>query len=240
MDDFNQLILHEKQPRLLLLWLLLGAGGVRISEAMHLYATDIGFDAATHEARITLADPRAGEIKNEIGGGPATWTREEFLRFRYGCEPRNMLPDTDILRAGWKGLNRNGDSPRDSGSLWLHSIYGQMAWAAHTIYLKQRTLASPLHPWYLINLGRNVGKPLTISNVQSLFARACRRLDLASPGNPHSLRRMYAEALSRGTSIPIENVQAGLRRSSLLHTMAYVEAGGNSRGRANGRGNSKT
>ena len=172
----------------------MGAGGARVSEVMHLYAGDFGFDAASQEARVTLADPQTGEVKSEDFGGAGTLTREEFLRIKYGRTPRNMLPDTDVLRAGWKRSIRKGFSTHPSQIVWIHSIYGQIAWAAHTTYFKQRALACAPPPMASTHGESRAKRGRTIDHLERAVA-VRKGVPEAEPGFPRAtLRRAPANA----------------------------------------------
>jgi hypothetical protein len=103
-EDYNKLIIHEAEPRNLLLWLLLGAGGLRVSEPMHLFPVDILFHPATREARVRFFDPQNGPVSTVALGRQTEMTRKDYLRQKYNLVPRDALPDTDIMWAGWKGM----------------------------------------------------------------------------------------------------------------------------------------
>ena len=112
---------------------------------------------------------------------------------------------------------------KTSEVIWLDSIYGQMMWAAHFQYMKQRADSGAKHPWYFVNLDHNVGQPLTASNVRDLLKNACLRLNLPCPHNPHSLRHMYGDVTANILKVAIQDIQVGLRHSSILSTMIYTE-----------------
>jgi hypothetical protein len=105
LTDYWRLLEVEQEPRNRLLWLLLGAGGLRISEALNMFSTDVYLQETTQQALIALANPLEGAVKLPHG---ATTTRLEYLRSEYGLAPRCSLAKSDPLHAGWKGILEGG------------------------------------------------------------------------------------------------------------------------------------
>ncbi len=102
--EFEKLVHEERSHRNRMLWLLLGAGGLRISETLQMYPTDIGFDPSTGEAGIILCDPRHGPIQTISLEGKAVWIkREKYLADHYGLIPREFYARSHGLFSGWKG-----------------------------------------------------------------------------------------------------------------------------------------
>jgi site-specific recombinase XerD len=96
-------------------------------------------------------------------------------------------------------------------------------WAAHVLYMQERSASNPQHPWYLVNLAHNTGQPLTRSNARDLLKNACERLHLPEPHNLHALRHMYGDVTANLLKLALQEVQVGLRQSSILSTMIYSE-----------------
>jgi hypothetical protein len=223
LENFHKLLLEERSPLRLMLWLLLGPGGLRISEALQLFTSDVMYDERTKEARIRLADPRNGEIITKSLGKEIKMTREAFLFQRYNLLPRELLSKRKSLWCGWKGMQVHNPEDNTAEVIWLHSFYGQMAWQAHTVYMRERALANPQHPWYLANLSRNIGHPMTYKNAGQLLKHACQRLHLPLPHNLHSLRHLYGDVTANLLKMALQDVKVGLRHSSILSTMVYTE-----------------
>lgn len=120
-------------------------------------------------------------------------------------------------------MKMHNPEEKTSEVIWLQSIYGKMMWAAHLKYMVQRNDAQPGHPWYFVNLDHNVGRPMTASNVRDLLKNTCRRLNLPQPHNPHALRHMYGNVTANVLKLEIQNVQVGLRHSSILSTLVYTQ-----------------
>jgi site-specific recombinase XerD len=218
LEEFILLIEREENPRDRMIWLLLGAGGLRESEVVHLFTSDISPDNSSSDSAVLLAHPTYGRLNSE-NKGP---TRKAYLKQKYGLLPRNQLPYFDIHYAGWKGIrNQKNDT---AGVTWLHPSFGASSWRSHIEYLSFRSAANAKHhPWYLVNLKRNnIGDPLTRSNLFQLLKAACKRLTLRSPSNPHALRHMYVDTLVHVLGMPLEEAQILVRHRDPESTAVYA------------------
>jgi len=225
LDDYLLLIKHEKDPRSLLMWLLLGAGGFRVSEPLHLFVTDVLLDAASGEARFVFADPTYGRISIPDESGAMTkLTRQEYLKRFFNRVPRDQLPDNHIHWAGWKGMKWHDTEAKTSDVVWLHPYFGQLFWKTHQEYLSLRGQTQPQHPWYFVNFKANTGEPLSISNISAIFGAACARLNIQSPHNPHSLRHLYVYTLINVYGLSLHQAQILVRHVSPESTEIYAQA----------------
>lgn len=225
LEDYLILIQHEKNPRNLLEWLLLGAGGLRVSEPLHLFTSDITFDSPSGDARILLADPTYGTIRVP-GSGKAVEkiTRQEYLKEQFGRIPRDQFADNHIGFAGWKGMKWHDPVAKTADVIWLHPYFGQLFWKTHQEYLSLRGTSRPQHPWYFVNFKANVGEPLSISNLKAVFADTCSRLNLLSPHNPHALRHLYIDTLVNVFGLSLHQAQILARHRSPESTAIYASA----------------
>jgi integrase len=219
LEDFIKLIEFERNSRNLLIWLLLGGGGLRESEVVHLFTSDITCDEASLQAKILLAHPTYGSVVV----GSERFTRQSYLKERFGLVPRDQLPIYDQRQAGWKGMRfQTGET---AGVTWLHPSFGVIAWQAHLNYLSLRRAAHARHhPWYFVNLKHSVGQPLTLNNLYQQLVATCRRLKLHSPNNPHALRHMYVHTIVNELGMPLEDAQILVRHSDLASTDLYAQA----------------
>jgi site-specific recombinase XerD len=249
LDDYLNLLQSTKAAgnwRDVCLWLLLGAGCCRVSEALNLFATDVhyvlgarqnGIDAIQpDEAIVALANPVEGLIQAPDG----KWIRRrEFLKARYGLEPRNLLPTNDSLYAGYKGMALGGtldcsipeleEWPTRGWALieWLFPSFGRffadahLKYRQHLVQTRLSALASEKHPYLLMNEGRSRGDPLTRFNVNQLLAVACKRAGIKERA-PHSLRHLYG-ATCASLGIPVGETQIRMRHSSLQSTLVYYK-----------------
>lgn len=227
-EDYIKLVRTETNPRNRLLWLVLGAGGIRISEALQLFASDITLDATTHEALVALANPVKGKV---VSPGGKTIERREFLSKNYGLVPRCMLPRNNPLHVGWKGMLEGGFDDQQRPHLadwrnyrwslleWMMPMFGRMAWTAHVEYMRIRTEVRPDHPYYFVNVEKNTGEPMSRTNAKQLLATACRRTGIKLH-SPHKLRHMYGNYLA-GIGMPMAEVQIMMHHRSAASTATY-------------------
>lgn len=218
LEDFVKLVEFEENARDCLIWLLLGAGGLRESEVVHLFSSDISLDTESSEAAVLMAHPTSG-LLNSNNTGP---TRQSYLKRQFGLLPRNQLPVFDTHYAGWKGIRFQKHAT--AGVTWLHPSFGDLAWTSYVDYLRLRSAANAKHhPWCFVNLKHDVmGDPMTLSNLYQLLSAACKRLGLRSPSNPHSLRHMYVDTIVRVLGMPLEQAQIMVRHRNTQSTAIYV------------------
>lgn len=231
LEDYWRLIEAETNPRNRAIWLLLGGGGLRISEALNMFGTDIFYQASTHEAVVALANPVEGLV--EIADSSYA-QRQDYLDFKYGLKPRCLLAKNDPKHAGWKGMLETGlidgglveleDWPRRRWALteWLLPVLGRMFWKAHLEYVHQIRNVRRNHPYYLINLTRNVGAPITRSAVGQILRHSCKAAGIKYR-SPHKLRHTYGNKLA-DWGIPLSTAQMMMRHVSALSTMVYYRA----------------
>lgn len=223
-DEFLTLAQFERDARNLLLWLLLGPGGLRLSECLHLFVSDISQDRRTGEARILLADPVYGRVQSPTLD-LLKLTRKRYLHENFSLVTRYELPLNDIQYVGWKGMKYQDPINQTAGVTWLHPYFGQLFWKLHEEqYLTRRGSARPKHPWYFVNLAQNIGEPLSASNSKGLFGDICTGLNLQSPHNVHSLRHMYVDTLVNTVGLTLAQAQILVRHISPDSTALYAEA----------------
>jgi integrase len=228
-EDYLTLIRHERNPRNLMMWLLLGAGGLRVSEPLHLFINDVFLEIASGEAHFVFGDPTYGTVTvPDQGGGQKKLTRQEYLKQYFNLIPRDQLPDTDIAYAGWKGMKWHDTVAKTCDVIWLHPYFGRLFWKTHQEYLVLRGRSKPQHPWYFVNFKANTGSPLSESNIQEVFATTCRRLGIKSPHNPHALRHLYVDTLVNVCGLPLHQAQILARHrspeSTAIYALACIEA----------------
>lgn len=207
-----------------LLFLLLAYGGPRVSEALHLYVSDvIGVD---HKgcAIVRLAHPEEARIQWSHGRHQRSGMRAEFLRERYGLVPRTRLGKTDPMRLGWKGMDL--DREGHGYIQWLSAEAGQAFWRLHVEYMKLvRGIVPDSHPYYFVNISPDYfGSPLKLNNFNNQFYQTVRRIGLEPSDqgvNPHGLRHFYGYMLANVLKVAPEVAQEAFRHASLDSTMVY-------------------
>lgn len=217
-----------------LVFILLFYGGVRSSEICHILVQDVcSFpDPKTGEAIVTLAHPEFGWIdydRKSDGKPRKSVQRQVYLREEYGLVPRNKLPVSSSLHAGWKGMVYEGKGYL-STVYWSRPDMGILFYALHRRYMDLRAVVERSHPYYFINIDAsrsrtNYGKPLKIKSLRDRFYDACIRIGL-TPGrangiNPHGARHFYGYFLANILRISKERTQRFLRHASIQSTDIY-------------------
>ncbi len=230
LSDYVRLVKEEPEPRNRLLWLILGAGAARISEALQIFAGDVFYDNSTQEALVALANPVKGKIVLNDG---KMIERRRFLADTYRLQPRCVLPRSDPLHVGWKGILEGGFDDQERPALadwrerrwslveWMMPVFGRMFWVAHVEYMKQRASMRPRHPFYFVNIEKNKGAPLTRSAAKQLLSSACARLGIQRH-SPHKLRHMYGNYLA-GVGIALGDAQIMMRHRNPASTLVYFK-----------------
>jgi integrase len=153
--------------------MLMFFGGIRISELLHIFVSDVILDRRTGEARVILADPEQGAYNwSDNHGKKHRGTRAAFLKNRYGRLPRNSLGASDPYFAGWKGMLLDDSRQKSSEVQWLHESLGRAFWELYCIYMRNyRNHIGDPHPYLFISLDESsFASPLKLKN--STFAPA--------------------------------------------------------------------
>jgi integrase len=232
-------LIHETRSlRDRMIWLLLIYGGIRISEALHLYDLDISYENGM--AHIRLAHPVNSLISwVDDYGGPTSGTREQYLREKFGRTPRNKLAKNHPERAGWKGMNFDGDVKRltakgkrrklEGSVFWLCPEAGAYFWELHLQYMTLRSQCCGNHPYYLINfVGERLGEPLTEKNITRRFETIAQKVG-AAVTHIHSLRHLYGILAVNhvrkedGSRFSLLEVKVMMHHASLTSTAVYAK-----------------
>lgn len=215
-----------------LYFLLLFFGGLRISEPLHLFATDVSI-RPDGTARVLLGHPQDGAYK-WIGADKKqhTGNRATFLAERYGLGARNLLAENDPLHAGWKGMAFD-DPNRSEGEVhWIREDASQLFARLHSEYIRTvRSKLKDVHPYYFVNErdGPSYGLPLKASNISKAFNRAAERISLSTRQagvNPHGARHFYGYYCATVLRLPVETTQKVMHHQSMLSTEVYYALSG--------------
>lgn len=211
--------------------LLLFFGGLRVSEPLHIYASDVSV-MADGTARVVLGHPQDGSYE-WIGQDKMrrSGKRAAFLADRYGLGPRNLLAEKHPLHAGWKGMLP--DNPKRSESVvnWLREDASRLFAKLHAEYVRTvRSRIPDTHPFYFVNgRGESYGGPLKLSNVEKAFYRAAWRIGLSSTEdgvNPHGARHFYGYYCASILRLKVESTQKLMHHESITSTEIYYALDG--------------
>lgn len=212
--------------------LLLFFGGVRISEPLHLFASDVSVQA-DGTARVVFGHPQDGAYL-WIGrdGKRQRGRRATFLAERYGFGPRNLLGETHPLHAGWKGMMQDDPSRSESVVHWLRDDASRLFARLHAEYMRTvRSRIPDMHPYYFVNerADESYGGPLKHSNVSKGFTRAAVRVGLSAADdgvNPHGARHFYGYYCASVLRLPVETTQRLMHHESIQSTELYYALSG--------------
>lgn len=210
-----------------LIVLLMNKGGLRHSEALSLYVSDVSIDMTTGEAVVSIGHPSAGtapSYKNHTFKN-----RADYLNQIFGLKPRNILPASDSLHCGWKS------NFKQIQVVWFEPKYGAVFYEIWIKYLAQLAITKRNHPYAFINQNRKyLGEPLSLAASSSALTATVRRaglriddalITLKSSGlSPHGHRHAYAQRLKRA-GIGREFVQRFLNHLSPESQDIYTKAG---------------
>jgi integrase len=226
-DKVWETILRTPSVRDKLYLLLLFFGGLRISEPIHLFASDIKIQP-DGSVRVVLGHPQDGAY-GWIGrdGKKKTGNRATFLREKYGLTPRNLLAEKHPLHAGWKGMMLDDKKRSESVVHWLREDAERLFARLHGEYV--RTVRSKMpdsHPYYFVNEkeDESYGQPMTLSNMTKAFNRAAQRVSLSPrmPGvNPHGGRHFFGFYCASVLRLPLETTQRLMHHASITSTQIY-------------------
>lgn len=201
--------------------LLMHYGGVRISEALHVYFADIMVDSRRLEAIVRIHHPSHGESPNSEYSN-----RKEYLSKEFQLKPRTDYPKTTRLHLGWKApllSDRRGFFqvlffPPEKSTEFL------LAWRNYLAYQRVDPPAGEMHPYAFTN---SDGNPETIKNFQRLHQAAVRRIGLEpdkySGTTEHGHRHAYGYRLSEHGLTRIE-IQKAMHHRSPDSCLVYIQS----------------
>lgn len=211
--------------------------GIRMSEAFHLYTSDVQFVGDT--LWIFFHHPDTGKITH----AGSNINRREYLH-KFGLVPRNV--DLGRNHAGWKGMA--GDDKGTPGyALPIHSLRRRVAgllkrylYVTRPAIMARRPRSSPDHPFLLVSSARaltatggDVGDPYTMAAFNYSWEQAMGRLGrrhdvpalvkpLKSAGTtPHGARHFYGRFLVT-SGVKGEIIRACMHHKTLLAHLVYT------------------
>jgi hypothetical protein len=220
----------------ILITILQHFGGIRMSEAFHLYVYDVDCDDVLEKAghagiaRVRIYHPTQGLAPNDwsdLKGKRVGGTREEYLRVRWGLRPRTQYHSGSSLHAGWKHPRLDDQARQAMRVFWFPLIWGRIFYTLWHQYLLRLRRIESHHPFAFVNFdGANLGEPYSINAYRQNHARAVERLGLTPAKNlgttPHGHRHAYGRRLEDCKIDPLYRRRA-LHHISLESQLPYVE-----------------
>lgn len=223
--------LHERMNiRDMMITILLHGGGLRESEPFQLYVSDVAIDPRNPKsALVRLYHPERGAAPDDyidpLSGKVIDADREEYLRVKWGLQPRNL--QVGRFHAGWKDLKLSNG--RDNYALvhWFPSYWGEVFLSLFKVYITKLRSRHCAHPYLFVSKKDTVaGEPYTVDSYRQAHAKAVKRIDLvpakAYGTTPHGHRHAYAQQLT-DAGIGGEVIQAALHHKSPVSQDVYKE-----------------
>lgn len=220
----NPFIDRRLNLRDILITLLMHAGGVRVSEPLHLFIQDVGIDPINKSANgqnialVRIYHPSEGiapDDWNKINTGKRI-NREAYLQGKYGMKPRNRCVGRS-LRAGWKTRKLDDAASKYIQVQWFPTMFGEWFLEIWKLYLRQLREIPRAHPFAFVVLhGPDRGKPLSMDAFLASHKRAIRRIGLEpakmNGTTAHGHRHAYGQRLVDA------NIDVLVRRNALHHS----------------------
>ena len=183
-----------------LIVLLMHGGGLRVSEALHLWVTDVFEDPlAPERALVRIYHPEDGKAPEQWQGRHGETYRAAYLKENYALVPRNRLQTSQ--RLGWK--NRVMDHQDNFIQVqWFPLDYGRLFMKLWQDYLYYLSAASRDHPYaFIVFRGETRWQPYTQVSFNNNYQKGLRRIGLEpnkSLGyDPHGHRHSYGRRLQK-------------------------------------------
>ncbi|MEZ8192605.1 gamma-mobile-trio recombinase GmtY [Vibrio sp. 1F279] len=217
-----------KDPRVALrdklILLLMHGGGLRGSETLTLWVTDVFEDPNNPDSAIV-------RIYNEIDGkAPDGWrsrsgtqNREAYLKEQYGRIPRQRMKGT--IHIGWK--NRVVDHKDNYIQVqWFPTDYGKVFMSLWKDYQKYRASVDCHHPYAFISFHHSaLSNPYTKSAFYDNYANGLKRIGLESNKteglDPHGHRHNYGRRLDDSGLNPLV-IRRCMHHKSLDSQLPYT------------------
>ena len=213
-----------------LITILMHGGGLRESEPFHLFVSDVFVDPKNpRSAQVRLYHPELGRAPDDyidpITGRRLEGDREEYLRVKWKCEPRNL--SAGRLHAGWKDLKLTDGRERYTLVHWFPAFWGEIFLSLFKVYITTIRASHGSHPFLFVSQHADVaGDPYTIDAFRQAHGNAVRRIGLA-PGKlfgttPHGHRHAYSQRLT-DAGLPKPVIQSALHHKSPDSQNVYTE-----------------
>lgn len=208
----------------ILITLLQHYGGIRRSEAFHLYHHDVT-RGDWGVAQVRIFHPSEGAAPGDFrdaNGRYKTGIRAEYLRVKHGMRPRNMYPSTDSLYAGWKDPALDNLRHKFIQVTWSRAQAGRLFYALWTRYMEQRLRLNPEHPFAFVT---KRGRPYSVRDYSDAHKRAVERIGLIASKElgttPHGHRHAYGQHTRRADLHPAV-AQRAMHHKSITSQSAYT------------------
>jgi Phage integrase family len=226
-----------------LITLLMHGGGIRLSEAFHIWMRDIEPDPLDlfqmHKvlprlnenepelpprALVRIHHPSDGFYTWKTQSGDTVTKKRRVYLDEIGYSPRDKVMGG--LHAGWKNPTLDGENYLQV--FWSDPAYGILflqLWRRYTQQVRSFS-GSPPHPWAWLNLERRKLEPYTYESYEQAHKRAVERIGLVHlkpfGTTPHGHRHAYMYRL-REASVPEIVIQRVAHHHSIESQKVYTQ-----------------
>lgn len=229
----KSLYIHERlNIRDILITILLHGGGLRESEPFHLYVGDVSIAPNNPKsALVRLYHPEQGmapeDFIDPITKKRIDADREEYLRIKWGLEPRSL--SIGRFHAGWKDLHLTDQRQKYALVHWFPSFWGEVFLELFKIYITKIRSRHSKHPYLFVSQKDNVaGEPYTVASYRQSHAKAVKRIGLDVGKDfgttPHGHRHAYGQLLT-DAKLDAQSIQHCLHHRSQESQQVYTEPG---------------
>ena len=220
--DFQPFFLEgiggSKDPRAALrdklILLLMHGGGLRESEAISLWVTDVFENPQDSEsALVRIYHPEEGRAPNNWRGRNGASNRVAYLMENYSLTPRNRMMGT--MHLGWKTRVMDG-ADNFIQVHWFPNYFGRLFMILWRDYLHILASMERHHPYAFVAFSKkHFGAPYTKNAFHCNYQNGLRRIRIlpnkAHGHSPHGHRHAYGRRLTKAEVDPI------IRKKCLHH-----------------------
>lgn len=214
--------------RNILITLLLNGAGLRISEVLQLYITDVIPNPTDPKTALVLIHhPFEGTAPNDPSYSYSLGkNRTSYLAARWGMQPRPS--EMGRSHSGWKGgAHETAYGSKYFEAYWFEPILGEIFLKYWHLYLQEVAMLERNNPYAFVNMrGGTRGSPYALAQFNKSHAMAVKRIGLTpmkSAGTtPHGHRHAYGKRLKQAGIAP-ELIQRFMHHASIESHRVYTE-----------------
>ena len=220
-----------KDPRVALrdklVLLLMHGGGLRESEAIILWVTDVFEDPNDPDkAIVRIYKETEGKAPDGWRNRSGTKTREAYLKGQYSRIPRIRMKGTQFVGSKSRVVDHRDNYIQVQ---WFPTDYGKLFMSLWKDYQKYRASIDCEHPYAFISFHHSaVGNPYTLNAFHQSYAAGLKRIGLAPSKieglSPHGHRHSYGRRLERSGLSPLV-IRRCMHHKSLESQIPYTGKG---------------
>jgi integrase len=207
-----------------LIIIMMHGGGLRESEPLHLWVSDVVIDPHdSDKALVRIYHPTDGKAPDDWRSRTGKTNRSAFLQEKYALTARNKLRGTKAV--GWK-IRIHDHADLYVQLHWFSTDFGRLflkLWREHLFYIAS---LDRYHPYAFVSYEKSsIGQPYTLNAFNKNYAAAMARIGLitskAEGRSPHGHRHAFGRRLARANVDPVIRKKA-LHHSALESQVPYT------------------